>query len=97
MDADAKIKIKFINGGTEERTNNFVKVIVYSIIDGCTQESEKSLYPNYFILQHMKNSYRTFYVYINIVITKILHVHFYIVSETENIHHYQISRYNTIC
>ena len=62
---------------------------------GAHRNEKKNFNFHVFFLQHMKNSFIIFYVEMNIQLRKILHVHFYTVRETENIHHYQFCRYNT--
>ena len=54
-------------------------------------------YLTYFFLQHKKKSSVKFYVHIKIGKPKILHVHFYIASETEKKgHHCQLSGHKLI-
>ena len=64
---------------------------------GIHRNEKKIFRLTYFFLLHMKTSSIVFYVYVNIELSKILNMHFYIVSETEKIHHYQLRRHNIIC
>ena len=48
-------------------------------------------------LQHIKVTSIIFYVYLNIELTKILHLHSYIVSNTEKFHHHQLCRHIIKC
>ena len=49
----------------------------------CRQEWEKIFQLTHFFLQHLEISSIIFYAYVKIELRKILHVHFYNVSETE--------------
>ena len=83
-------------GFTRTKKTIFAEHILNGIIKG-VHRNEKTNKAICFFNGKRKNFLDSFYVYINIELRKILHLHFYNVSETERIHHYQLCRHNTTC